>query len=194
MFSLDDTNFTELFLDPGLDHLGVAIFFYEYDIVKSISAFTIHTKSYYLPLDIDVTEHGHRRERMLALADAIRKLIKLYNPATICTETPFFNRLSPFSFASLSELLGYIRATAFNIDPHIAFKGLAPQAIKQELGASGIKGKDIIKEKLCALPDLMDKLTVDMDKLDDNGIDAIAIGYAYNQRLRRGDTDAIKSF
>lgn len=169
--------------DPGLNNIGLAVFNVVFDdrtpYIESIYAETLTTKNVkeITGYDVDLTEEQFvKKKNMVA---SVAKFVQDENPCIFVTETAFFDRLHPTSYAILSTIISEVFDEVLQHDPNIVLGKLAPKAVKKVFGIAGQKGKDPVKDAVVCVKEITDVLTVDIETLSEHAIDAIAIGYAY---------------
>ena len=175
-----------LSLDPG-GNLGVTIF--ELD-TSHTNMKVLHTETIDLNREVDnkysLMEQacGRRFARAFALRKVILKILKQWQVDVLVHESAFFQKFRLLAGAVLTEYLVFIRYAAFEYDPCLFVQPYSPIEVKKAVGAKKLNSdKDLIKKALPALKDL-DLGEVDLDLLDEHGIDSIAIGYCYFNKNR----------
>lgn len=173
--------FTALFLDPGLNNTGVSVYRidqYERKIL-SIEAGTLKAIRLIDDSGIDDEFHEERIIKRLQMGKGLRLWLENHSPDIVVTESPFFDRKKPSSFQILSEVLTTLYDEVLRYNRMVRFQKLAPQAVKKSLGVAGIKGKEIVKEAVEKTALIMEHFPKGIDHLDEHGIDAVAVGYAW---------------
>lgn len=175
-----------LSLDPG-GNLGVTIF--EMD-VRHTKMKVLHTET--IDLNREVSNNyplleescGKRFARAFALRKVVLQILKHWQVDVLVHESAFFQKFRLLAGAVLTEYLVYIRFAALEYDPCLLVQPYSPMEVKRSVGAKKLNSdKDLIKKALPALKDL-DFGEVDLDLLDEHGIDSIAIGYCYFDKNR----------
>lgn len=168
-------------IDPGSNTCGVAI--YELDTgnkkINSIQAFTIEVERLNDNSGLHLDISTDRFIKILKLCSCIKTIIENSNACIVVSEAPFFNRFMPMAYGSLLEIVSSINRTVHETGNQIVFTSYAPQQVKMSLNAAGMKGKDIIKEKLKDIPEVYSKIIGEYNLLDEHSIDAIAVGYTF---------------
>jgi Holliday junction resolvasome RuvABC endonuclease subunit len=171
-------------LDPG-SNLGVSIFgldVYTLDIV-SIDAFTMR-RNLLLNCDDDTVEQiGERQIRLNEQYRRLVDLFNLYHPIAIASESPYFNARMPTAFSSLVECMSMLRSAVASYNAFYSLYTIDPSSIKKTVGANGIAKKDAIKVAVSNLP-IITKLNTNINILDEHAIDAIAVNYTMNTRMK----------
>ena len=166
--------------DPGLNTTGVSV----YDIdsrtkeVLSIYAYTIYTDRTRDATGLDTEILTERSHKLYKLCGAIQHTLAEYNPSIVGSEAPFYNRLMPMAFVSLSEVVSMLRHTTLQYNYNIPFYLVEPQLVKKGVGVAGKKGKQVVMDAICGVPEIMRALTVPVEGLDEHAIDAIAVGWS----------------
>lgn len=168
-------------IDPGSNTCGIALFTLDTFNKKilEVTAFTIEVEKLNDNSGLHLDLATDRFVKIFKLCNMIKKIIESIGAGIIVSEAPFFNRLMPMAYGSLLEIVSSINRTVHESGNELIFTTYAPQQVKMSLSAAGIKGKDIIKEKLKEISEVYTKLTGDYDLLDEHSIDAIAVGYTF---------------
>ena len=167
-------------IDPGLNTCGIAL--YRLDTIKkeivSIEAFTIYVDN--LNDDTGLIEDitTERFIKIIKLCNAIKRIIKEVDAKVVVSEAPFYNRFMPMAYGALLEVVSNINRSVYEVNNSIIFDSYAPQLVKMSIGAAGIKGKDVIKDKIRESI-LHSKILGNYEMLDEHSIDAIAVGYTF---------------
>ena len=122
------------------------------DTVNVVFAETIDSAKLIKRLDYITEIHSERFAKIYAINKRIDKLLKLYTPHIVVSESPFINTRRPDAFAALVEVISAIRTTIFNHDPSVPFYTIDPSSVKRNMGVSGISGdKNLMKQALLNL-------------------------------------------
>lgn len=175
------TPFTLIAIDPGLNNIGIAIYTLQLNPFRilSIDAQTLKEDrvcedSYYS--EEGATDRYSKRKRMVS---ALMKVVQAHPPAYFISESPFFDRRKPSSFAVLTEVLVDIQDSIRELDDRIHMSFISPQSAKKSLGVAGIKGKEIVREALGQHTELIPVLRPAIDQLDEHAIDSVVVGYSF---------------
>lgn len=174
-------------IDPGTRMLGVAILSLDVATMKIVAteAMTFNSEKM-LTLDEVVEEtYSERMAKILAQKKNLIKIFNYYNPAYICCESPFFNRLQPSAYGPLMEILTAIQMAGIEFNPLVKFTLYPPSVVKKSLGGSHIADKTSIRDQLLLRNDLCFKGTYSLDKLDEHSLDAIAVGLCHYEILKK---------
>jgi len=150
-----------LAVDPGFDRIGLAIMKLEKDRPKILFSQCFKTDS-----------KKARAERLLAIGQEIKSVIKKWQPETLAIETLFFNT-NITSAIGVAEARGVIVYEA--TDAGLKMFEYSPQAIKIAVTSHGQASKTQVAsmvKKLVTLPERP------LKRLDDE-IDAIALGITH---------------
>lgn len=173
--------FTLLAIDPGLNNTGIAIFQIQVKPFKilSIEAMTLKADRLIDDSELDDEDYMERLHKRYKMGNSLTRLLDIYNPSFVVSESPFFDRRKPGSFAVLTEVLTelYDRVVAFN--PLIKFSMVEPLLVKKILGVAGQKGKEVVREAMEKMKELLQVLRNPLSELDEHGIDAIGVGYTW---------------
>lgn len=173
-----------LAIDPGLNNTGVAIFdvnYYHQEVV-SITAFTIVNDKLKIETGLDLDIHSERVNKLCKLRFAMRSLLNEVQPVCVVSESPFYNRFRPMAYGALLEVLSEFRGAIMDYNPNIGFTTVAPLLVKSTVGAGAQKGKLDVTAAIKRIPEIANVCKVDIDKLDEHSIDAIAVGHTFIKR------------
>lgn len=170
-----------LAIDPGLNNMGLAAFS---GCIETATLYTIHAKTIRSEKEPDLTgldleDYEARLVKRYAMGLALKRALLKYRPSHVVSESPFFDRRKPGSFAILTEVMATLYDTVVAHDPNIRFMTIPPQSVKKCLGIAGEKGKEIVKETLGTVSLLTSVLDPPVEALSEHAIDAVAVGYAY---------------
>lgn len=168
-------------IDPGLNNTGIAIFYVKINPfeILSITASTLRADRLLDDTgldDEDFTERLHKRYKM---GNALKRILEETNPCVVVSESPFFDRRKPGSFAVLTEVLTTLFDTVVNYNPLIRFSMVEPLLVKKVLGVAGQKGKEVVREAMSKETLLIQALSSPLEHLDEHAVDAIGVGYTY---------------
>lgn len=168
-------------IDPGLNNTGIAIFYVKVNPfeILSITASTLRADRLLDDTgldDEDFTERLHKRYKM---GNALKRILEETNPCVVVSESPFFDRRKPGSFAVLTEVLTTLFDTVVNYNPLIRFSTVEPLLVKKVLGVAGQKGKEVVREAMSKETLLIQALSSPLEHLDEHAVDAIGVGYTY---------------
>jgi Holliday junction resolvasome RuvABC endonuclease subunit len=167
-------NYIVLGIDPGINHLGVAILSKNYtdSKIKIEYVKTFHTETYNIHFSNE--EIIQRFNKIKYLEKLLFNLLMDYYPNKVITEVMYFNKF-PQSFRDLTECIYMIQNLIYNFDSTIEFEKIEASKVKQFLKVSGKSGdKLLVKEKILKL-NLLSEYT--LNDLDEHSLDAIGIAY-----------------
>lgn len=173
-------------VDPGVN-LGLACI--EVDMNnRELKVLDAHTCSLNKVAEEDFPELielvGIQLTRIHLMNKVIGKYIRCWDPDYLTHETAFsahgrgMNSGSIESFASLRENILGIKMASLNADQNIPIIPTNPSTVKYRVIGKKNSDKDQMLDGVKSLSDL-DSTLVDLDKLDQHGVDAIAIGYTF---------------
>lgn len=170
-----------LSIDPGGHKTGVTLF--ELDLtnskILSAKAWTINVDKLFDDTALPVEMIGEKFHRYYKLRNELARTFRHYKPDAIGYEGPFMNKLQPTAYGPLVSMMTLIMDALMHYNPGIPFHVIQPQQTKKAVGVAGKKGKDVIKEAIKKIPEVMEALKVtncELDDLDDNAIDSIGVG------------------
>jgi Holliday junction resolvasome RuvABC endonuclease subunit len=187
--SMDEKGVLESFrilaIDPGSSTMGVAIL----DISPSdfkptvMHVTTVNVQALLTHYETTALMHGERIARLIAVEKTMYKLLSVWEPELVVSESPYMGRF-PQAYAVLVDCLSAIRRALNSYDPTQMLHTIDPASIKKAVGVSGKSGdKEAMKRAVCALSDLNVDPDVDLTAIDEHSNDAIAAGYAQYKLL-----------
>jgi len=171
-------------IDPGTSFPGVGLIHYdvaEKKIVRA-SAVCLHLEKMakrsphfeYQPL---------RFLKLQAFMMFLRTLFIKERPMSISSEHPFINPKRPGAVIPLAECLYMTEQEVHRYDPYMHLEKIDPSSIKNSVGVSGTSGdKHAMTEAIKKIPEIMDVLVGDIDAMDNNAVDSLAVTYCSLQR------------
>ncbi len=173
-------------IDPGLSNLGLSVYEISYltGEIVSIRAFTFVNDK--LPdntgFEYDIVPE--RTIKLYKLKMAITEALFLYNPVFVVSEAPFYNRFMPMAYGALLEVISVIHSAILDWNSNIGFQTVPPLLVKKLVGTKAVKndtlkGKELVKNGVKAIPQIMNVLQDPIEGLSEHAIDAIAVGYTF---------------
>lgn len=185
MTTLKDLNsYTILSIDPGTNCTGVSILQINNDTkaVVILHSETIKAEKLALGYIFVMGIHGLRYAKILSVADRIDKLLRVYSPDLIVTESPYMGRFAQ-AFAALTELIAEIRNRVFLYNPNMVLNTVEPSIVKKNLGVKGTSGdKNAMREAILKYP-LSYRSYIEPENLDEHAIDSIAVGLCFSNNI-----------
>lgn len=168
-----------LAIDPGGHKCGVSLFTFSLKEknILSIESFTINVEK--LKNDTGFPEEL-LRNKFLAyykLRNEILRLLLSFKPDIIGYEAPFMNSKQPSAYGPLVSMMTLIYDAVITYNLGSEFYTIQPQQTKKAVGVAGKKTKVVVVEAVKKVPELMGALSIDIDTLDDNAVDSIAVGW-----------------
>lgn len=170
-----------LAIDPGLNNTGIASFSIQivpFKILK-ITALTLKADRLVDDSGLDDEDYIERLHKRYTMGKALNKALEMFSPSLVISESPFFDRRKPGSFAVLTEVLTTLFDTVVAYNPSVQFSMMEPQLVKKSLGVAGIKGKEVVKEAVSKNEEIMTCLETPIETMDEHAIDAVAVGYSW---------------
>lgn len=172
---------TLMAIDPGLNNIGVAIYFISLNPnrINKIIAFTLKATKVVDSSGLDeelLSEQFIKRQKM---TNAVKQIAEQYMPDIFVSESPFFNHKTPGSFAILTEVISSCFDKVIEIDPNTVIATLEPKYVKKLFGIAKEIGKEVVKDAVSRFTIITDSLEGNLEALDEHSVDAIAIGYTY---------------
>lgn len=173
--------FKILAIDPGLNNTGIAIFEVQSEPAKilSIHALTLKAERLIDDSELDDEDYIERLHKRYSMGSALQKLLVQYDPCVVVSESPFFDRFRPGSFAILTEVLTTLFDTVVRYNPLIRFSLVEPLLVKKVLGVAGQKGKEVVRESMEKQTMILSVLQDPLEQLDEHAVDAIGVGYTW---------------
>lgn len=173
-------------IDPGSHTLGIGLIELDINTLQIVSTSAKTYAGAKMGKNTFHTEnHGERAGRIFAHRQNIRRFCDIERPFLIASEAPFSSRLHPQVFGVLTEVVDAIRAGVRDYDQTKDVLLIDPPSVKNGVGAPGNASKDVMREKVMALPDLNYNGDIPLHKLDEHSIDGIAVAYCTVVRLRK---------
>lgn len=177
-------------IDPGTSLPGLCLLYYDV-----ISKKIVRINSRVLKLEKysrNSPLKGYQTDRFLRLKyldDILRETFYREKPVMIASEHPYINQKTPGAVIPLAECLSITENAVYDYNPYMALERIDPSSIKNAVGVKGNSGeKHAMTEAIKKIPELVDNLIQDIDTLDNNAVDAIAVSYCSLKReLNRGD-------
>ena len=175
------SEFNLLGVDPGLNNIGLAIYtlsLHPFRIV-SIHSFTLKAERVIDTSGLRDDIHTDRLRKRHAMINAFSRVLASVNPSIVACESPFFDRRKPSSFQVLAEILVSLTDAVAKHNPNTLFTTVEPLTVKKILGVAGKKGKEVVKEGMVKIPEIMSVLKTPIEQMDEHAIDSTAVGYTF---------------
>lgn len=168
-------------IDPGSNHCGVARYSVDAHTreIISCSARTIRVDS--LKNDTGLLEDytSPLVMKYYKLRNEILREFKDHDTTHVAYEGPFSNYMSPGAFGPLVSVMTMVRDAAHCHQPFMPFMVFQPTLVKKSVNKANSRDKDDMLEALKGLTIITGVLETDIDSLDNNGVDALLVGYTY---------------
>jgi hypothetical protein len=113
----------------------------------------------------------------------LRDMFRRERPLKIASEHPYINPRTPGAVIPLAECLVLIESEVMDYDPYLCLERIDPSSIKNAVGVKGNSGeKHAMTEAIKKIPAIMDVLVGDIDTMDNNAVDSVAVTYCSLQR------------
>lgn len=170
--------------DPGSTNLGFGLVENTLDGKPSTvkEAFTVKLKDNQFGYASIGEQHGSRVVRLMIMKDTVLNLLREYKPHAVVIESNYLGKFAT-SFAALVECVFVLRQALYEYDPFMQLYLVDPTTVKINTGMKKVKGtdKEDVRKHLRACEDL--EWDIDIDSLDEHGVDACAITYYYVTNL-----------
>lgn len=165
-------------IDPGTESLGCAILTFDIASMR-ITEFEAYTyRGSKMPgSDWRAEIFSDRARRIQSHHDNLLMILRRTNPIAIATESPFYDQRHPSAFGALTEIICAIRQAVSAFDVWRPLYTIDPPTVKRAVGAPGNAGKDIVKQCMSTIPELMQVCTNNFNTWDEHAIDAGAVAY-----------------
>jgi len=174
-----EANITLLGIDPGTSTLGLSIFHLNSDLeIERIDTECINTAREKTVF----RENANLEYRIAVIGKEIERVLVTHNPVGMAIEMPFINPRRIGSVIPLARLLGVLMDRSIQTNPYRMIYKKSPSEVKNAVGAKGGADKDAVLLAVQQI-DEIDRL-IELDKLTDHEIDAIAINYGFLKSLR----------
>lgn len=177
--------FRILSIDPGSNSMGIAVIDVSPVDFKPtvVHAATVNVHALLSHYETTAQMHGDRIARLIAVEKTMYKLLSVWEPEMVVSESPYMGRF-PQAYAVLVDCLSAIRRALNDYDPTQMLHTIDPASIKKAVGVSGKSGdKEAMKRAVRALSDLSVDTCLHMSEIDEHSNDAIAAGYAQYKQI-----------
>lgn len=178
--------FRVLALDPGSHNTGFAKWEWDFEspTFRLEDAFTRVLKDTNPTYNAIRELHGLKIARMHEMADQISEVIQDFRPHAIVCESNFMGRFAA-AFAALTEAVAVIRNVVYTYDRYMPLNQIDPITVKKAVGVvidrKKKSDKEDVRRALAKRTDI--EWCVDLNSLDEHGVDASAIGLWYLLQL-----------
>ncbi len=174
-----------LSIDPGTTTTGLA--FYEVNLVNKqihlVDALTIKASTNFGNYKRISILHSDRLARVLYLSDLLYQFLLDFQPNAVICESSFMGSF-PDAFEGLIHCVSLFETMMLKYNERIPMEMIDPTSVKRNLNAilknskGGTESKDSVRKKILELHDNKAFTSdVDLTKLDEHSIDAVAIGW-----------------
>lgn len=172
-------------IDPGSRTLGVCLLYFDVVTMEIVNIVPTTYISDNLPTEPMLSIlHSDRVSRVKAHEDNLLQIFLDNNPIAISTEAPFYNPRRPGAYGVLVEVICAIRNAVIRFSDTMPLYQVDPSSVKKAIGAKGNADKDGVRDYINQIPEIIGKLSVPLDKLDEHSIDATAVAYHQLQAYR----------
>jgi Holliday junction resolvasome RuvABC endonuclease subunit len=170
--------------DPGTSFPGVGLLHYDVEERKIVRATAIA-----LNLEKMAKRSPHfqyqnlRYLKLQAFRMYQRALFRKERPMAIASEHPYINPRMPGAVIPLAECLYMTEQEVHAYNPYMCLERIDPSSIKNAVGVKGNSGeKHAMTEAIKKIPEIMDVLVGDIDSMDNNAVDSLAVAYCSLKR------------
>lgn len=105
-------------------------------------------------------------------------LFRKERPTHIASEHPYINPRMPGAVIPLAEALMIEEQAVAEYNPYMSLEKIDPSSIKKAVGVSGSSGdKHAMTEAIKKIPDIMNVLVGDINAMNNNAVDGLAVTY-----------------
>ena len=165
-------------IDPGTRFLGycrMLIHPHTYTVLGIESETIQAIQSSYYNRQLSLV-HGDTVARIQCYKSELLQRFLIDRPTLIASESPFFHKLHPSSYAPLVEVVCAIREAVWNYDINLPLETIAPMVVKKAINA---KSNAIKEEMTLALLNYAPYRSIlprqYITELDEHSVDAIAV-------------------
>lgn len=170
--------------DPGTSFPGVGLIHYDVE-----SKAIVRASAVCLNLEKMAKRSPHfdyqtlRFLKLQAFRMFQRDLFKKERPMSIASEHPYINPRMPGAVIPLAECLYMTEEEVHRYNPYMHLERIDPSSIKNSVGVKGNSGdKHAMTEAIKKIPEIMDVLVGDIDSMDNNAVDSLAVTYCSLKR------------
>lgn len=168
-------------IDPGSFKCGYCEMLIDFQTreILSVTANTIKVES--LRDDTGLWDDliSPATQRYYKLRNELIRRFEAFQPHYVVYEGPFMNKFQPSAYGPLVSLMTVAHDAVMHYNLSVPFITFQPQVVKKSVGIAGKKGKEVVIAALRKVEAITAVLQVDLDSLDDNGVDSIAVGYTF---------------
>lgn len=195
MFELRDHDYLYriMAIDNGSSFLGLVIL--DMDLRTGVYDI-LHTVTYDAVKMLDVHKqslfsHSPRWARQCTLQDQIRDDLEYWSPDAVVVEGFFFMPGRVTSFETLTEMMVFLRQAVQEYSGQDLYRVSPGEAKKAVQSGKFTMKKVVIPDCIRALDNLRPRPHIDLNSLTEHEYDAIAVGVAHGERIRR-DTGFVR--
>jgi len=190
MFALrdDDYIFRMMGVDNGSSNLGMVILDLDLrsGIYHLLEAETFVAEKMISNHRGSVQTHGGRWARQCTLKDIMADRLGWWQPDAVPVESPFFQPRRVQSFEVLTEMKVILREAVEEYNHAMDIILVSPGEAKRAVQPKNFTMKKVvIKDCVLRLPNLRWSEKINIDDLSEHEYDAIAVGIAYGERIRK---------
>jgi len=164
-------------IDPG-NNTGLALFEIYTDTfeIKNISTSVVVLNT------LVHTEEELLMNRNIILGNLCVRLAETYDPNIMAMEAAFLNSRFPKAVMQLSQYTSTVEQAFYCYNKFIKLFKYPPKYVKKAIGAGGNADKDGMTVAVANISELSSK--IDLSRVTEHEIDALAIGYITIQTIR----------
>lgn len=116
--------------------------------------------------------------RLLAFKAFLCDMFRRERPMKVASEYPYLNANTPGAVIPLAKCLQIEEEAVYEYNPYLSLEKIDPSSIKNAVGVKGNSGeKHAMTEAIKKIPEIMDVLMGDIDTMNNNAVDSIAVAY-----------------
>lgn len=172
-------------VDPGTNALGLSA--HEFNLTHGtmtvLDAYTVNVpRVTNLYCSDTLFYHDERVAKLKAIEMSISNYARAWEIENAVSEAPYMGKF-PAAYSALVSCINAIRSGCSFYDATIYLQVIDPATVKKQLGVPGNSGDKSLVIKAIEKSDIIDTSLIDLSKLDEHSIDAIAVGHAYLKLL-----------
>lgn len=171
-------------IDPGTSFPGVGLIHYDVPEKKIVRATAVCLRLEKMAKRSPQFEYQTLRFlKLQAFRMFLRDLFKKERPMAVASEHPYINPGTPGAVIPLAECLFMTEQEVHRYNPYMQLEKIDPSSIKNAVAVKGNSGdKHAMTEAIKKIPEIMDVLVGDIDVMNNNAVDSLAVAYCSLKR------------
>jgi len=171
-------------IDPGTMFPGVCTISYDTEYKEIIYISSICLNLDRITKNSEYVDYQpYRFLKLIKLKEYLLDIFKVDKPVLVAAEHPYMNPRMPGAVIPLAQCFMTIQMAVFDYNPLLDTTFIDPSTIKNSVGVKGnSKDKNSMSIAISKIPEIVDNLNTDIEKMNNNAVDAIAIAYCALKR------------